>query len=867
MSASLGAQSIRLDQIKEPAFVWDPDRARIVDANAGAISLWQEPSVADLLEREFDPHTAFNDLLAREALGEGSQSVERELPLPFPSGERLQRCHVTYRALSDSRRGFLIAILGEAERGTAESHARLAHTAFEAPAALLAVDTSGTILAENPAAIELFGTGRESDLGHRLGSDKDARAIVEAALLNGRAGGTRKVQTRVGARRVRLTARRSEDPITQRPLIIIYAADIEDQRTREAGLRAENEILHEFLEAGTDFMLELDLDLRVSFVSGTILSHLEVDAPTLLGLHWRDLTARFHLVSANEIDFAFNARSGWRDSAITIERKDSVTRHLTSARTIQSDRGDFRGYRIVGREVPADAAMADLTQLHAAPLAPSAANEFAEILNAAPWAVVIQRRFTPLYINTAFAEMFGFPLDAKDTPQDITLLHLFPQTERTLSDDYDKLLSGEVSFAARDIEAVRADGRPLSAQLRARAIDWQGEGAVEYVIEDTSAQQREKRNGEQRAAVLSALVDAVPEGVFLLDGGGEVEWANIAAMGLLGLETDDAPPRDVADIFSPEDIAWVKDYITGLVDGGLTRLFQEGREVTILRANGERLPVLLALDRIDAGGPVRVCAVIRDLTAWKRTEEELREARATAENESTRKTEFLARVSHELRTPLTAILGFAEIMAKEQLGPVGTPKYIEYAQDILTSGDHLLSLINDLLDMSKVEAGKLNLSFESVNLVQVASNCVQLMSTVARGRQIRLYADFPDQMPEVVADERSIRQVLLNLISNALRFTEPGGEVILTAEMDAGGGLTLLIRDTGVGMSVAELQVALEPFEQVQKKVAGGTPGTGLGLPLAKALTEANRAYFQVQSQPAMGTSVAITFPSTQVLA
>lgn len=869
MSASLGAQPIRIEQLKEPAFVWDPDRARIVDANAPALSLWNEPSVSDLLDREFDPACALNESLAREAMGETSQAVERELALPFAAGERLAKCYVAFRKLSDGRRGFLIAILGAPTEENTEQLTRLAKAAHEAPAALLAVDAEGRVLSENDAARALFGPGREAELGQRLGSDKDAKAILEAALLNGRAGGTRRISTRVGMRRVRLNARRTEDPITERPLIVIHAADVEDQRNREAELRAQNEILEEFLQAGTDFMLELDQDMRVAFVSGSILSHLGVEAPALIGTHWRDLTMQFRLITGTDVDLALSARSGWRDGALTVERSTGDMRYLTSARSIQNERGDFRGYRVVGREAKEDTRPANLTEFKrpVAATAPPAHDGFAEIVKAAPWAVIIQRGFDVLFVNTAFAEMFAFPMEITDTPRDIAFLRLFPQSERTLSADYDKLIGGEVAFAVREMEGRRLDGRSIVAEMRSRAITWEGEPAVEYVIEDVSARTREKRAGEQRATILSAMIDAVPEGVMLLDASGRVEWSNLAALRLCGLADADDPPHDISDIFAPEDAAWAKDYISGLVDGGLTRLFSEGREVGIVRADGTRVSALLALDRIDAGAQMKICAVMRDLTQWKRTEAELRTARTAAESESSRKTEFLARVSHELRTPLTAILGFAEIMSKEELGPLGTPKYAEYAQDILSSGDHLLSLINDLLDMSKVESGNLHLDFDSVDLAYVAEACVKLMSAVARTRKVRLYTELPEGLPAIVGDERSLRQVLLNLISNALRYTEEGGEVVVTAGVDESGGLTLRVRDTGVGMSADELKIAMEPFEQVEKKVAAGTPGTGLGLPLAKALAEANRAYFKIVSEPASGTTVAITFPPTQVLA
>jgi signal transduction histidine kinase len=204
---------------------------------------------------------------------------------------------------------------------------------------------------------------------------------------------------------------------------------------------------------------------------------------------------------------------------------------------------------------------------------------------------------------------------------------------------------------------------------------------------------------------------------------------------------------------------------------------------------------------------------------------------------------------------------------EERFGPVGSQRYRDYLHDIHVSGTHMLSLINDLLDLSKIEAGKMELSFESVAVNEIIQECVALMQPQANRERIIIRTSLPAGVPNVVADQRSLRQILLNLLSNAVKFTGAGGQVIVATALEDNGEVTLRIRDTGIGMSEKDIETAMKPFRQVGQKSRGRGEGTGLGLPLTKALVEANRATFTLDSAPNQGTLVKITFPTTRVLA
>jgi two-component system cell cycle sensor histidine kinase PleC len=244
---------------------------------------------------------------------------------------------------------------------------------------------------------------------------------------------------------------------------------------------------------------------------------------------------------------------------------------------------------------------------------------------------------------------------------------------------------------------------------------------------------------------------------------------------------------------------------------------------------------------------------------------EMEKVRAEGANKA--KSEFLANMSHELRTPLNAINGFSEIMVGEMFGALGDQRYKGYAQDILSSGQHLLALINDILDMSKIEAGKMTLKFEPLALEDVAEDAVRLVRNRAEAAGLALTIDFPKHLPEVEADYRAVKQVLLNLLSNAIKFTPRGGRVTVRAETrqdPLGERIRISVQDTGIGIAEDDLARLARPFEQVENQHSKTTQGTGLGLALTKSLVEMHGGMLEMQSAPGEGTLVSFSLPIRQ---
>ena len=245
---------------------------------------------------------------------------------------------------------------------------------------------------------------------------------------------------------------------------------------------------------------------------------------------------------------------------------------------------------------------------------------------------------------------------------------------------------------------------------------------------------------------------------------------------------------------------------------------------------------------------------------------ELEEPRRAAESASRSKSRFLATMSHELRTPLNAVIGFSDLMQNESLGAIHPPKYKEYAQDIHTSAQNLLTVINDILDMAKIEDGKMTLFEEAIDLDEQIGSAMRFVAERARANGIALTKDIAAPPPRLFADQRLIRHMLLNLLSNAVKFTPPSGRVSVTVRRLPEGGLEMAVTDTGIGMSAEHIEVALTPFGQVANEYTRKHDGTGLGLPLVKNLAELHGAGFRIDSALGAGTSVVITFPPSRTL-
>ncbi len=439
---------------------------------------------------------------------------------------------------------------------------------------------------------------------------------------------------------------------------------------------------------------------------------------------------------------------------------------------------------------------------------------------------------------------------------------------------------------AGQVVVVRADDRLVPVTARLQSVKFDDASALMLALVPSAAESggrepvepmaAEQPQGQQAVAEhlahlqvevdeLRSILETATDGVVILGADGDIRSMNRAASALFNYDEEETRGKPFVMLFAHESQKSILDYLGGLSGHGVASVLNDGREVIGREASGGFLPLFMTIGRLTSSNGY--CAVIRDITQWKRTEEDLRSAKRAAETASAHKTDFLARVSHEIRTPLNAIIGFADMMANEHFGPVGHPRYNEYANDIVRSGRHVLDIVNDLLDISKIEAGEMDLDFTAVGLNETVSAAVAIVQPQANSQRVIIRTALSQSVPNVVADLRSIKQIVLNILANAIRFTPSGGQIIVSTAYEANGSVVLRIRDTGIGMTRSELEQAMKPFRQVSAGARNRGDGTGLGLPLTKAMVDANRANFSISSAPNEGTLVEISFPSPRVLA
>ncbi|MGF7007261.1 PAS domain S-box protein [Aminobacter sp. BE322] len=430
---------------------------------------------------------------------------------------------------------------------------------------------------------------------------------------------------------------------------------------------------------------------------------------------------------------------------------------------------------------------------------------------------------------------------------------------------------GDEPGSDHDLRLKTRDGEEFPIEAVLRSVPWQDGKALMLVVRRISGDDEFDGASDQiaeleaRLAEMRTIIDTATDGVVLIDRDGAIRSISRPAEALFGFDSDEVAGKPFHSLFAIESQRAARDYLSGLSEHGVASVLNDGREVIGREAQGRFIPLFMTIGRLpsDAG----FCAVVRDITPWKRAEEELTQARAAAERSSSQKTDFLARISHEIRTPLNAIIGFSELMIDEKFGPVANDRYRDYLRDINRSGNHVLDLVNDLLDISKIEAGQQEMDYEAVSLNDTLAETVAMMQPQANRERVIIRSSLASRLPEVVADRRSVRQIALNILSNAVRYTQAGGQVIVSTAYETSGDIVMRVRDTGIGMSLAEIEQALKPFKQINSLKRARGDGTGLGLPLTKAMVEANRARFSIASTPGEGTLVEVTFPSTRVLA
>lgn len=492
------------------------------------------------------------------------------------------------------------------------------------------------------------------------------------------------------------------------------------------------------------------------------------------------------------------------------------------------------------------------------------------LLDLLPAGVLIYRLDRLLYANPAFLKRIGYAsLHALEEAGGLDALYVEPgvSTSSSTSEAGTPVMIS-VGQATEGSEAI-------ATAARLHTISWDDEAALALICSEgpvdaapvpvpssvapePAPQAPPTAAGEANAEELGAILDTTAEGIVMFDQEGNITACNRSAEALFGYDGAELVKRNLADLFAPESQHAVFEYFTGVKSAGVASLLDHGRETLGRVRQGGFIPLSITIGRTRADGP-NFFAVFRDLSQSRKSEGELEQAKRLTERAANVKSDILAQISHELRAPLNAIIGFAEVMIGERFGSLGNERYLEYMKDIRASGRGVISVIDDLLDLSRIETGKIDLAFTSQNLNELVESCVAVMQPQANRERIIIRTSLAHTLPPVVADARAVRQIAMNLIGTSIHLAKAGGQVIVSTALSDFGEVVLRLRDTGQAMNDSELAAALEPF-RMRGLSDQPSDASAVSLSLTKALVEANRARFHIRPGTHSGTLVEVVF-------
>jgi len=493
---------------------------------------------------------------------------------------------------------------------------------------------------------------------------------------------------------------------------------------------------------------------------------------------------------------------------------------------------------------------------------------FRQIADDAVEGIIVHRGDQILYANHRIAEMLGYESrEALLANLQSLSEFLHPDDRQLVLNNIARRLRGEDAPRDYEFRLKRQNGAVIWVNCRAGTIEWEGQPAVVATLFDITERHAAAEALLESEAIFHSIFALSPDIITL----NEVEstrfvYANQAFLDTFGLSEEEVIGHTSLELDLWRDPSERATLIAELARRGEIR----DLEFTGESRDGRRFHLSLSVKIIPYRGRPHLLMMGRDITERKRQEAELIRSKEEAELANRAKSEFLANISHELRTPLNAIIGFAEVLEGELFGPLGHARYKEYVGDIREAGAHLLSLINDILDLARMESGHLPVEMSALPLTEVILPAVRLIGQRAVQRQIAFHYETPPPDLKLRADRLRLRQVLINILINAIKFTPEGGSVRLWAERlhtppperaaeDWPDGCVLIaIADSGIGMTPAELDKALRPFEQVESVLNRQNEGVGLGLPLSKMLVERQEGVFAIESKRGHGTTVRI---------
>lgn len=618
-------------------------------------------------------------------------------------------------------------------------------------------------------------------------------------------------------------------------------------------MRNANRQLDELLAAAGDAIVSMGSDHRIRLFNRQAEAIFGYSASEVIG---RDLSMLL----------PEKAQAGHRTKVMRFSRGEAQTQ-------LMGGRPEIKGRRKDGSEFPAEASISrmtiegetvftavvrDLTSLRQAEEAlRSRERQMRMIVEAMPYGLAIARQSTGelIFCNSAFASLVDIDADALG---DSNFADFMPGG---LDAGVMTVSAVDGRVAGFEVAMNTATGRQIWCMVSAVSMTMGGDDVTMIGCYDVTDRHLAITALHESAYNLAEAERIAHLGGWIWEiGPNNLQWSD-EAYRLFGLE-----PQSIKMTYPvflsfvhPDDRELVETTVAGaLRDGSLYKV-----EHRIVLPDGTIRFVLeqAEIEYDTDGTPIRMRGTVFDTTAINRAAEELRAARNRAECANRAKSQFLANMSHELRTPLNAIIGFSELMAGDLLGPMTVEQYKSYAQDINDSGNHLLSIVNDILDLSRIEAGAAGLDESEIDIEEIFASCTKTVKGRADQTRVALSQEVPAGLPMLHGDKRLVTQILLNLLSNAIKFTPPGGRVALRAAHDDNGAILFSVEDTGIGIAHENLKRVTEPFMQAESHLSRSYEGVGLGLALTKQFVELHGGELRIESEEGQGTCVHVGFP------
>jgi len=635
--------------------------------------------------------------------------------------------------------------------------------------------------------------------------------------------------------------------------IVAVRTDITDLKNAERQLQESEQRFRDFAEVSADWYWEIDAEGRLVWRSENVRLAPDRSFKDVEGLT-REEIAGDAMVEEQWEPYrrALRERSAFKDFECRYPMSGGRIRTaLLSGKPMFDEAGQYIGHRGVASDISARKAT-EQARL-------DSEKQYRDLAQLNPDAFIIQVDGKIVFANDSACRMFGVDSVEQLTGME-SLLIAHPDHRDAILRAREQAMESDERSPYREFRHLRLDGQSFPSEMIAGPIDWQGRRGTMNIIHDITAHKQAEEALQESERRFRAIVESSPIPLLITKrDDGSILYANRQVEPVLGVKRGEMVGQSIQNFLGDPSSRGAR--VESIEELG----FVDGSIIEMQRSDGTCVPTMHSLRGIVFDGVPAIVGGFLDITEQKRVELDLRQAKEVAEAADASKTQFLAVMSHELRTPLNAIIGFSEMMRQQVLGPLGHENYVRYAADIHRSGEHLLALITDILDLSRIEAGHLERDESVFDVADVIEECQRYVRGRAEENRVAVQTHLPNPCPRLTADKKQTKQIVLNLLTNAVKFTAVGSTIDVHVETVNGGDLRLRVVDQGPGIPEQDLERIMEPFTRLEGPLTNRVDGTGLGLSIVKRLVEGHGGQLKLISDVGRGTEAVVIFPAERV--